>query len=223
MKLYQFAISHSCAKVSIVLNEKGLNAEKPAIELSYLKTPEFQKISPTGKVPFLVDGDFGIPESQIIVDYLEEKYPKASMTHDSLKDRTEARLLCRLHDFNVSPAVAGVYVPLLDGRIAHAKLTDRDCVERVAKLHVELQKIEKIITPGPFLVGNHFSMADATFALTIWYAKHCGDQVNDPFDRKRYPKLSKWYAHIENRPSVAKVIAECIGANGIEILKAQAA
>lgn len=42
-----------------------------------LKTPEYLRINPRGKVPTIVDGEFSLYESPTILEYLEEKYPKS--------------------------------------------------------------------------------------------------------------------------------------------------
>ena len=56
------------------------------------KTPEFQKISPHGEVPVLVDGDVTVYGAVPILLYLGEKYTDFNRFGDTLKEKIKVSL-----------------------------------------------------------------------------------------------------------------------------------
>jgi glutathione S-transferase len=64
-----------CARVRIVLAEKGIPYEPVAIDLSNRPAWLYDK-NPTGRVPVLEEDTFVLPESAVIMEYLEERYPE---------------------------------------------------------------------------------------------------------------------------------------------------
>ena len=67
-------------------------------EVISLNAPDFKerllKVSGTGKVPTLIDGDVPIWESLAIFEYLAEKFPAADLWPADLKARAHARVIC---------------------------------------------------------------------------------------------------------------------------------
>ena len=73
MKLYDAPACPFCARVRIVLAEKGLEYE--TVEVDLRDRPAWlYELNPSGKVPVLDDG-FALPESAVIMEYLEERHP----------------------------------------------------------------------------------------------------------------------------------------------------
>jgi glutathione S-transferase len=60
-----------------------------------------RKRSPTGKVPFIEDGDILLYESEVIVEYLEDRYPEPPLLPVGASDRAQSRLISRLVDLYV--------------------------------------------------------------------------------------------------------------------------
>jgi RNA polymerase-associated protein len=90
VKLYDAAACPYCARVRIVLAEKGLEAETVEIDLRN-RPPWLYELNPTGKVPVLDDG-FVLPESAVIMEYLEERHPSPALLPEEPVPRAEARL-----------------------------------------------------------------------------------------------------------------------------------
>jgi glutathione S-transferase len=88
--LYDAAACPYCARVRIVLAEKGLDVE--TIEIDLRDRPAWiYDLNPSGKVPVLDDG-LVLPESAVIMEYLEERYPEPTLLPADLAERARARL-----------------------------------------------------------------------------------------------------------------------------------
>jgi glutathione S-transferase len=86
-----------CARVRIALAEKGLEAERVEVDLANRPQWLLELNPPAGRVPVLDDG-FTLPESEVILAYLEERYPERPLLPADLGDRARARLLVHRFD-----------------------------------------------------------------------------------------------------------------------------
>jgi glutathione S-transferase len=202
MKLFQFPYSHYSAKVKIVLLEKGLSFEAPDLAWNDLKSPEYLAINPLGKVPFLQDGDFGIGESEVIVEYLEDRYPQRPLLPATPEGRARSRWLSRFHDLYLGPQLSTLYFALSDGR---AGRPDFAC--EVDRLHELVALLERQLDPAPYFLGARFTLADASFALSWRYVGMLSAAHGKAVTETATPRLAAWFAAIRERPAVASVLA----------------
>jgi glutathione S-transferase len=86
-----------CARVRIALAEKELDAERIEIDLSDRPQWVIDLNPPSGRVPVLDDG-FTLPESEVIMAYLEERHPERPLLPSRLDERARARLLVHRFD-----------------------------------------------------------------------------------------------------------------------------
>ena len=77
----------------IALAEKKIPWEPILVNLRERenKRPEYLAINPEGKVPTLRDGETVVYDSTIINEYLEERYPEASLTYADPHRRAKVR------------------------------------------------------------------------------------------------------------------------------------
>jgi glutathione S-transferase len=88
-----------CARVRIVLADKGVEHEVVAIDLSDRPAWLYEK-NPLGKVPVIEEDAFVLPESVVIMEYLEERYPEPALLPADPAARALARLQVeRFDDF----------------------------------------------------------------------------------------------------------------------------
>ena len=92
MKLYDAARCPYCARVRIAVAEKGLEVETVEVDLSNRPSWLLELNPPKGRVPILEDG-FVLPESEVIMQYLEELHPEPPLLPEALPKRAEARLI----------------------------------------------------------------------------------------------------------------------------------
>lgn len=99
MKLVDAARCPYCARVRIALAEKGVDFETVEVDLSNRPAWVYE-LNVTGRVPILDDG-FVLPESEVIMAYLEERYPEPALLPQDPVARARARLLVHRFDRNI--------------------------------------------------------------------------------------------------------------------------
>ena len=100
MKLIDALRCPYCARVRIALAEKGIDHEVVAIDLSNRPQWLIELNPPSGRVPVLDDG-FVLPESEVIMAYLDERYPEPPLLPADPGERARARLLLHRFDDNL--------------------------------------------------------------------------------------------------------------------------
>ena len=100
MRLIDAARCPYCARVRIVLAEKGLDFETVEVDLADRPDWLIELNPPRGRVPVLDDG-FTLPESEVIMAYLEERHPEPALLPGDPADRACARLLLHRFDDNL--------------------------------------------------------------------------------------------------------------------------
>lgn len=169
-----------CARVRIVLAEKGLEYETVVVDLDDRPAWIYEK-NPLGKVPVLEEDVFVLPESAVIMEYLEERYPEPPLWPADPAERAHGRLLVDRFDRLSRP-----YYALRRG----------DDSARV-ELDKQLSDLDSLLAGRPFLTGAEFGLADAAYLPWILRA-HSSLGV----DLEPHPELSGWVARASERPSV---------------------
>ena len=203
IRLYQYPFSHNCAKVKIALLEKGLAFEAPQVDNMLLRSAAFLALNPLGKVPVLEDGAFAIGESEVIVEYLEDRYPNPPLLPQSAEGRARSRWYSRFHDLYLGPQLSTLYFALSDGRAGLPEFSVE--VDRLFEL---VALLEAQIDPQPYLLGAQFTLADAPFVLSYHFIEILSAAHGRPLTAADMPRLARWFAVASLRPSAARVLAE---------------
>src|SRR5580704_2419883 len=128
MKLYNVNLSNFATKSRLVIYEKGLNIEMVPIPGGGLKSAEYAKINPLGKTPALDADGLLIPESEVINEYLEDKYPTPALMPKSPEGRAKVRIITRFHDLYLEPPLRALFGQLnpktRDQKLVGEKLAD---------------------------------------------------------------------------------------------------
>jgi stringent starvation protein A len=179
--LYDAARCPFCARVRIVLAEKGLAYETVEIDLAD-RPGWLYDLNPTGKVPVLDEDGWILPESSVISEYLNERYPEPPLWPDDPGMRAAARLLVfRFDDFSKP------YYALRRGENGARQRFDE-----------ELAALGTILEGLPWLSGPAFGLADVAFLPWLLRAR---DLLGIELDAS--PAVVDWVARACERPSVA--------------------
>ena len=180
--LYNAARCPYAARARIVLAEKGLEVETVEIDLSDRPAWLYDK-NPTGRVPVIEeDGGEPLPESVVIMEFLEERYPEPALLPADPADRAAVRLLIFRDKDLTDP-----YYALRRGEDGAAEQLDA----ALAKLDVRLYDRD-------YLGGAEYSLAD--IALVPWVLR-ARDMLG--VELSGYPSLGAWLARLEERPAIA--------------------
>lgn len=204
MKLYNLNLSNFATKSRIVIYDKGANVEIVPIPGGNMKSPEYLKINPLGKVPsFDADGVI-IPESELINEYLEEKFPTPALLPKSPEAKAHVRLFARFNDLYLDPPLRALFAHL------NPKSRDEKVVnEKLTEVQSRLDQLETMLAaPGNFAAGADFTLADCALAPTIFFVTNMlpGFGAKPPLEGR--PKLAAWWNHVQTRASVKKALGE---------------
>jgi glutathione S-transferase len=184
LTLYDAARCPYCARVRIVLAEKGIEYEPVEIDLNDRPAWIYEK-NVTGRVPVVEEDAWLLPESAVIMEYLEERYPEPPLLAADPADRALARLWIFRHDDFTRP-----YYALRRGEDGAA-----------ARLDAELGKLDAALADRPWLSGQEFGLADIAYVPWVLRAR---DMLGVPLDG--FPALSAWLDRLVARPSIAQEV-----------------
>ncbi len=180
--LYDASRCPYAARARIVLAEKDIEFETVEIDLSDRPAWLYEK-NPAGRVPVVEeDGGDPLPESAVIMEFLEERYPEPALLPPDPADRAAVRLLVfRDHE-------------LTDPYYAFRRGEDGAREE----LDAALGRFDALLGEQPYLSGAEYGLAD--IALVPWLLR-ARDMLGVELDG--FPSLADWLARLEQRPAIA--------------------
>jgi glutathione S-transferase/RNA polymerase-associated protein len=190
-------LSPYAQKVKMALLEKGIAFETQLPDLDAKDDP-FRTHSPRAEVPVLLDGDFSIYESSIILQYIEERWPAPALLPSDPAERARVRLLEEICGTAYDAVNWGVTEVLIfkraEGELAKRILT---CAQQqVQGLNARL---ERELAERPWFNGPDFGFGDIVVYPFVNGAAALG---NKPAEGS---KLQAWLKALRARPSAERL------------------
>ncbi|MER8426765.1 glutathione S-transferase family protein [Mesorhizobium sp. M0199] len=203
LTMHLHPLASFCWKPLIALYENGTPFTSVVVDLGNEQSrAAFLKLWPLGKMPVLRDDalDRTVPESSIVIEYLNAYYPgPVELIPADLDLARQARLADRFYDFYVQEPMQKI----VGDRLRPEGKTDPFGVEQArAQLRSSYAVIEQDMQSRTWAVGGSFTMADCAAAPALFYANKV-----EPFGDK-YPAVRRYHDRLLRRPSVARVIEE---------------
>jgi glutathione S-transferase len=163
----------------VTLVEKKLAFQTRALESSKDETfePDYLARTITGRVPSLVDDDFGIAESSAIVEYLEDKHPDPPVLPRGIRERARARQIMswlRSDDTAAIRSARPAPTMFYASERAKAEPLSSDATKAQKKL---FGVVERLLRPGSSTVFDDFTIVDAELAFILHRLILNGDEV----------------------------------------------
>lgn len=203
MKLMGVPLSPFVRKVAVIMEIKGLDYDVEPV-MPGDTSEAFRALSPLGKIPVFVDGDFSLADSSAICEYLEEKYPEHSTMPQGLEERGHARFLEEFGDSKLVESASIIFIEKFGNPNLFGKEPD---LERAAQAENELlppflDYLESQVPSEGYLFGN-FTTADISIVTPIFNAAYGGYEV----DASRWPRYAAFVQRVAEHPAVIKVRA----------------
>ena len=180
--------SHRCR---FVLFEKGMDFEIKDID-TFNKPEDLAVINPYNQVPVLVERDLILYESNIINEYLDERFPHPQLMPADPVMRGRGRLVL----FRLEKELF-VHVATLENQAATAK-EQAKAREAIAQ---GLTMIAPAYAKNKYVLGDDFSMIDVALAPLLWRLEHYDIKLG-----KSAAPLLKSAERIFQRPAFAEAL-----------------
>jgi len=178
--------SHRCR---IVLHEKGMDFEIKDVDLQD-KPAEIASMNPYNQVPVLVERELTLYESNIINEYIDERFPHPQLMPPDPVMRARARLFL----FNIE---RDLFSHMADLRSVNTKVADK----ARALVRDNLSQIAPVFSKQKFMLGDEYSMLDVAIAPLLWRLEHFGIQLPKPA-----APLLKYAERIFSRPAFIEAL-----------------
>ena len=163
MTLYSSDTDPYCHMVRIVLAEKGINYEAHEVDLN--DTPEdLRDLNPYNEVPTLVDRDLVLYGHQVIMEYLDERFPHPPLMPVDPVSRARNRLMLRRIE--------------RDWYTLSNKIAKGEDVENTRKeLANSLLAVAPIFEQKKYFMSDDFTVMDCAIAPLLWRLQHYGVEL----------------------------------------------
>ena len=181
--------SHRCR---FVLFEKGMDFEIRDVDL-FSKPEDISVMNPYGQVPILVERDLILYESNIINEYIDERFPHPQLMPADPTMRARTRLFL----YNFEKELFVHVAALEDRRNADAKA--QELARQQIRNH--LSQLAPILLKNKYMLGEEFSMLDVAIAPLLWRLDHYGIELP-----KSAAPVQKYAERVFSRPAYIEAL-----------------
>ncbi|MDY0330086.1 MAG: glutathione S-transferase N-terminal domain-containing protein [Thiomonas sp.] len=193
MVLYSGTTCPFSQRCRFVLFEKGMDFEIRDVDL-FNKPEDVSVMNPYGQVPILVERDLILYESNIINEYIDERFPHPQL----MPGDPVARARVRLFLFNFEKELF-VHVSTLESRAT--KSNEKALEKARSAIRDRLTQLAPVFLKNKYMLGEEFSMLDVAIAPLLWRLDHYG--IDLP---KSALPLAKYAERIFQRPAYIEAL-----------------
>jgi glutathione S-transferase len=200
-------------KIRMIMAEKELEVTLVE-EMFWLKREKFLYLSPSGRLPVLVesDGCTLIREAYPITEYLEEMHPDRPLLPRGLAERAEVRRLCEWFDFKFYQDIFPLMNERIWKRLSREGTPDSQSIRKgLEAVRQHLLMIARMTENGDWLAGSYITLADLTAAAHLSIVDFVGDiPWTDPNFAPHIEAAHLWYARIKSRRSFRVLLGDSV-------------
>lgn len=158
MTFFSNPTDHYCHRVRIVLAEKGVTVDIVDV-FDDNKPEDLAQLSPYNEVPTLVDRELTLYQPNVIMEYLDERFPHPPLLPVYPVARAQSRQLIHRIERDWCVHVDAI----LAGEEKEASLA-----KRRKELREGLIAVTPLFVEKPFFLNEEFTLVDCAFAPILW-------------------------------------------------------
>jgi glutathione S-transferase len=206
-RIHGVNLSPFVRKTRAALAEKGIDCENVPVLPGGGGDPGWRALSPLGKIPvFEEDDGFTVPDSSVIIAYLERTRPEPALYPADPRDHARALFLEEYADTKLAETIGTPFAErIVKGRFIGDEPDEQAVREALDRAPELFDYLESLIEEGAEgIVGGRLSVADLAIASPFVNFHHAGEKI----DAARWPRLAGYIATLHARPSFKALIAE---------------
>jgi stringent starvation protein A len=192
MILYSGTTCPFSQRCRFVLFEKGMDFEIRDVDL-FNKPEDINTMNPYGQVPVLVERDLTLYESNIINEYIDERFPHPQLMPADPVQRARVRLMLLNFEREMF-----VHVQTLETR---SDKLDKQKEKARAAIRDQLTQVSVVFTKNKYMLGEDFSMVDVAIAPLLWRLNHYGIELP-----KQAAPIMKYAERLFQRPAYIEAL-----------------
>ena len=196
-------ISPYVRKVRVALAHKGI--EYNNTQQSPFGAPdEFVAKSPMSKIPCWEEGELILPDSSVILGYLEHRYPDPPLLPAEPGKRARALWFEEYADTRMGECIPAVFFQ----RVVMPNILKWETDEAAVALLLEkkvpevLDYLSSCLGDDEFMVGGEFSIADIAITSPFVNFMLAGEKV----DANRWPEFASYVQRVHALPCYAPIV-----------------
>ncbi|MDB6096438.1 MAG: sspA [Francisellaceae bacterium] len=168
MTLYSRMDDSHSHRVRIVLAEKGVTFDTIDIDAVPNAQEELAEYNPYGSIPTLVDRDLTLYQSDVIMEYLDERFPHPPLMPVYPVARGRTRLMIYRINKDWYGLMEKIQLPNQEPSLKETFKNElRDCLTSVAPIVAEM----------PYFLSEEFSLIDCALAPLLWRLPQLGIEL----------------------------------------------
>lgn len=203
ISLCGFGVSNYYNKLKLALLEKGVPYRERTVYP--WQRDDFWQCSPIGKIPFVETDEGDLSESQVILDYLEDRYPDRPLYPADAFARAKCRELIQHLELNCEWVARRLYAQSFFG----GTVSDETRREARVRLVLGLQGVARLSPFTEFALGDTLTAADCAAYVHLTMIDLTARAVfSEDLVDQHLPGFAAYMARMRTRPHVQRMESE---------------
>lgn len=198
MTLFSDSKSPSSHRVRLMAKEKDIPLEIIEVDTSEGMPEDLLELNPYGTLPTLVDRDLVLYDPQVIVEYLDERFPHPPLLSVDPISKARSRQMLR--------QIEQEWYALVD------TITQSDDEKAVKTARRDLQErliqMIPVFEHQPFFMNEEYSLVDVSLAVLMWRLPYLGIEL---------PKSAKAVKDYSDKVLAREVFAESLSDDELDM------
>jgi len=189
--LYRNKIFYHTNKVEYVLKLLGLDYEYKKMDFKDLKSRDYLKLHPAGKIPVIDDEGFILFESNAISKYLCNKV-ESELYPANLQERAIIDQWIDIASIHLDNATSDIAFYRLLAKSMNVEISENAINEGLKALDRFLPILNSQLEKNRYLASDELTLADINLLSILEYAE------SSKIDLSKYKSLKKWLEELQN-------------------------